>query len=835
MKSRLLGGLTLVAATMVMMGQVTKPAPTTTLTSSSPTLQLPGSLKLTAAVAPPAKTGGTPTGNVEFFNGTTPLGTGTLAAIPTSQNFSAPVIPGDFGISPFGLFTLPSGTPPYSVLGMLDYVTLPGSTQFVPQVAIFSGQGDNLFQSQTATHTPITNSNFAGESIDAYAIADFNGKKGYPDVLLHGFNGNTNQYYLLPGRAGNTFDPKSGVISVDNAPIDCSCDYPTPLAIIADDFNEDGYPDIAYAYTGQVAGVYGMHPIGIALNGGAGSPGKFSSFLSAPAVTVPDGELFAPTALASGHFTSSGHADLVVAGNFANAPTVSGGVALFLGKGDGTFFENPKVVPLSDGTTPTAIATADLRGNGMTDVVLANRAGATNGTNNVQVLFGDGKGGLTTSSPVTVPVASASLTIADFNNDGYPDILVTGTDGSLNLILNDGTGHFGKATAIGTTLDSPSLTTSGDFNGDGLADIAEITIYSLDSFSSASLLLNSASSQATLNTLPQTLPAGTDILTASFPSDNNFAASTSAGVPVTVTQTVPTISWPAPQAIQYGTALSATQLNASASVPGSFTYKPAAGTVLPVGQTTVTAVFAPTDSFDYSGTMATQTITVIAAPANATATAPATTETGQTASASLTISPYPAQITATLNLTFTPAPPNTVPDPAVLFPNNDTTEVITIPANSTTNQAIDFNSGSTAGTITLTIGLTAGGANVTPSTLTPVNVSVPAAPPVINSVQLTRSAQMMTATIVGLSSTRDMTQAHFHFTPASGKSLSTTDLTVDLSPPFGSWYGSSTSAGFGTTFLYTQPFILNSDATTVESVAVTLTNSKGDSQPSTAQ
>ena len=39
----------------------------------------------------------------------------------------------------------------------------------------------------------------------------------------------------------------------------------------------------------------------------------------------------------------------------------------------------------------------------------------------------------------------------------------------------------------------------------------------------------------------------------------------------------PTITWAAPADITYGTALSATQLNATATVPGTFVYTPAAG------------------------------------------------------------------------------------------------------------------------------------------------------------------------------------------------------------------------------------------------------------------
>jgi hypothetical protein len=231
-----------------------------------------------------------------------------------------------------------------------------------------------------------------------------------------------------------------------------------------------------------------------------------------------------------------------------------------------------------------------------------------------------------------------------------------------------------------------------------------------------------------------------------------------------------------------------------------------------------------------------QTFTVTASPATASASAQAMVDAGQDASVTLTVSPYPAPITATLTLEFTPSPPNTITDPAVLFPNNTTTDVIQIPANSTAAiPAIDFATGSTAGTITLTITLTASGVDITPASLTPVNIAVPAAPPVINSVTLDRTGNTITVAILGLSSTRDMTQAVFQFTAASGASLKTTDLTVDLAGAFSTWYQSAGSDSFGTTYLYTQPFTLSSNATDVGSVTVTLTNSQGASQPGTAQ
>lgn len=69
--------------------------------------------------------------------------------------------------------------------------------------------------------------------------------------------------------------------------------------------------------------------------------------------------------------------------------------------------------------------------------------------------------------------------------------------------------------------------------------------------------------------------------------------------PQKITATQPastTVSWMTPEPIPYGTALSATQLNATANVAGKFVYSPAAGTLLPVGSQTLSAVFTPSSS-----------------------------------------------------------------------------------------------------------------------------------------------------------------------------------------------------------------------------------------------
>lgn len=61
---------------------------------------------------------------------------------------------------------------------------------------------------------------------------------------------------------------------------------------------------------------------------------------------------------------------------------------------------------------------------------------------------------------------------------------------------------------------------------------------------------------------------------------------------------VPVIEWPAPQPIRYGTPLSNTQLNATATVPGTFEYNPGPGAMLVAGEHLLSVVFTPSDPSD---------------------------------------------------------------------------------------------------------------------------------------------------------------------------------------------------------------------------------------------
>jgi uncharacterized repeat protein (TIGR01451 family) len=92
---------------------------------------------------------------------------------------------------------------------------------------------------------------------------------------------------------------------------------------------------------------------------------------------------------------------------------------------------------------------------------------------------------------------------------------------------------------------------------------------------------------------------------------------TIAGQTVSIFQrALPVITWSNPADIVYGTALDGTQLNATANTPGTFTYTPAAGTVLSKGAHNLHVDFAPTDTVNYDPTSKDVSINVLSAVLN---------------------------------------------------------------------------------------------------------------------------------------------------------------------------------------------------------------------------
>jgi alpha-tubulin suppressor-like RCC1 family protein len=91
--------------------------------------------------------------------------------------------------------------------------------------------------------------------------------------------------------------------------------------------------------------------------------------------------------------------------------------------------------------------------------------------------------------------------------------------------------------------------------------------------------------------------AGSYAVTATVTNANYTGSATQT---FTISKATPTITWATPASISYGTALSASQQNASASVAGNFAYTPATGTILSAGTRTLQAVFTPIDTANYT-------------------------------------------------------------------------------------------------------------------------------------------------------------------------------------------------------------------------------------------
>jgi hypothetical protein len=124
-----------------------------------------------------------------------------------------------------------------------------------------------------------------------------------------------------------------------------------------------------------------------------------------------------------------------------------------------------------------------------------------------------------------------------------------------------------------------------------------------------------------------------------------------ASVSLVVTLAAPVITWANPAGIAYGTALGATQLNATANVAGAFVYSPPAGTVLNAGAgQTLSVTFTPTDTV-YTTAFKTVTISVAKATPVVTWAYPAAITAGTALSAT--------QLNATANVagTFVYTPP----------------------------------------------------------------------------------------------------------------------------------------------------------------------------------
>jgi uncharacterized protein (TIGR03437 family) len=300
-------------------------------------------------------------------------------------------------------------------------------------ISVLLGNGDGTFRSPLGVILPpAVQFNYASRHL---VTADFNA-----DGKLDLAEGNS--AVILLGRGDGTFQ----------APL--SYGVPGPLA--AGDLNMDGKPDLAIKKE--------VDRVSVLLGNGDGT---FQTEVKFPAAAgQPGGVVIAD-------FNGDGKPDLAVGG-----ATFSGGYAILLGKGDGTFlqtFVSPACQGMCYGVPGYPLAVGDFNGDGKLDLISSYGFQVCR----AQVLLGNGDGTFLAGQCFSaVGEDASSIVIADLDRDGHLDVVfgyggfaLDGDYQNLDIFLGNGDGSFGPdlSTSVG---ERPSSVAVGDFNGDGKLDLA---------------------------------------------------------------------------------------------------------------------------------------------------------------------------------------------------------------------------------------------------------------------------------------------------------------------------------------------------------------------------
>lgn len=177
---------------------------------------------------------------------------------------------------------------------------------------------------------------------------------------------------------------------------------------VVGDFNGDGKLDVAI--TAQGVGSPGPGPVEVFLGNGDGTlqnPVQYTSTYGGQYAAVAD-------------INSDGKLDIIV-----------NGVSVLLGNGDGTFSQGSAYNIMNNNNefrTVGNVQLGDINGDGNLDVVVTT---ATPGSQTIDVLLGDGHGNLQPPIQLQGSAATDYMGIADFNNDGLMDFVISGQlDGS---------------------------------------------------------------------------------------------------------------------------------------------------------------------------------------------------------------------------------------------------------------------------------------------------------------------------------------------------------------------------------------------------------------------
>ncbi len=204
---------------------------------------------------------------------------------------------------------------------------------------------------------------------------------------------------------------------------------------------------------------------GLQIQAGYGAEGAIASSVGGKLGTgsfnpsLNTGLSVALNALATGDLNGDGIQDVVT----GNGGLYTSGIRISLGNGDGTFRAGQ--AKFIDGDI-NSVALSDLNGDGALDIVSSNSL-----ANSVSVLLANGDGTFRAPSGFNVGGVPSAVVSADFNGDGFQDVAAANSSThNVSILLGNGDGTL-RSQQTSSVGQAPTNLRVGDFNGDGLADL----------------------------------------------------------------------------------------------------------------------------------------------------------------------------------------------------------------------------------------------------------------------------------------------------------------------------------------------------------------------------